>query len=640
MSGLFGVAILVFILANHSRGRSGVVTQTRVDVPLRSVIRPLGAMAILVLGLVSLVGWREWLRYGLSDDLPSWSTASIFVLLAIVFPRPFVRGVLAPLGLVRVAWALERICSVSSDVHERDAAGLLAAACVTAARYSAARARFVQTRLDAAWELATEGAAAAALVAAARGDLAEARSLFRLLRDHRFASPATARMSRDWLAVDAAARGDWPAITRMTGADIGRLGALFVEIATRPKEPRRADDLRLWWRWLLAPRRIATFAFVRRASRAPITRDPTPPIPSDGLSAHRALLALAPERVRRVDVQRAISAIDTMATSPSFLAGLGRRALALSIDTDVGLSRDAFVRALEQDVVAVLAQTDLSLRKLEPGPTLDRVLDALRRDRREQLELLVRDVGERTASRRALLQREEWRAWGEIHAALTRAGRNANATEHAVLHQIVFSPVTNWAVWLANVRGMRSLAAHIFTVLRDHAEEARDASATALLTRNIAGCTPVRLPRRDALPGAVLGDSAGLQRAQNRYLTLLGLLVVVALAVASVANGQAGPAFAASFFALLGVALIVPIFLLPVEASVTPDGVWMQTRHGAWYAAVEDVAVRGGPHGMLLVLRRRPSWLRGFAVAFSSAPAATRTALDALAARQTGSRQT
>lgn len=635
MPGAGALVVVIWLLTRAVRGAAPAPTpasRATTDVPFGTILRVLAGIGAAVMATFILARVRAWGRSA-EHELPIDLAAASLLLASIAWPESWIGSVLVPLGATRAAGWLERTLSTPDTYHERDGAGLLAAARAAARRPSARRLAHARGLVDRAWELGSRGAAAHALLLAAEGRLDDARALFELVTDTHFLEPQTMRFARDWLAADAAARGDWGAVERAGGPGAGRLARLLAALASFEAPGSLGDRWRLRLRWLLAPHRRRTWPLLARALGPGIRRAPSEAFaPASPLDAHRHLLVLAPHEVRLRDVRAAVAAIEALSTSTELLARLARRGLALGTSADAERLRSSWCRSLEADVADVVASTDLSLEDLEGSATKERLLDAIRDRRRAALQALADDVHARSVARRDLPAVEEWMAWSRIARALRRAESSASDAELAVLHRIVYPAVTNWAVRLCNIRGLRWLASHVFEVGGALAARAHDAGAAAQLRSNVRGCSAAHLPRRALPEDAILGDEQGHRRAHVASFLTLAAIVPLGLGMA-VWLGRSP--LVPLVFACIGVALLLPTRVKYVEAALTDDGVLIQDARGAFYAAIEDVvAVPIASRIVWLRLRRRPRWVsNGVLVTFSVAPELTRSVLSELRAR-------
>lgn len=633
MPGLgFGVLFVIWLLARGPRG-AAVQPSPQSDVPFATLVRILAGLGAIAIPLVAIRRGLGGARDG-EPDLPLELMAIDGLLWSITLPELWIDALLVPIGAARLSAWLERTLAPPSTYHERDGAGLLAAARAAARHPSAARLAYARRLIARSPQIGSRGAAAYALLLATEGRLDDARSLFQLVTDVQFLELGTARFAKDWLAVDAASRGDGRAVQRAARERAGRLAKLLAAIVSFEGPGTWSARMYLRARWAFTPHRKQTWPLVRRVLAGETWARPEEPIlAGPPLEAHRQLLLRRPHEIRTRDVRAAVEAIDALSTSAELGAHLARRALALGATIDVEHLRSEWCRALVDDVADVVAPTDLSLEHLESSPTRERLLDAVRERRRAELEALAADVRARATDRRDLPAVEEWLAWSRIARALRRAQRSASDAELPVLHRIVYPDVTNWAVRLCNVRGLRWLASHVFATSAALAERAHDVAAASQLRSNVRSCGAAFLPPRPLPEDGIVGSERGNRVARLASFLLGFVLVPLGLAMAVWLGNSP---LVLLVFALLCVVILLPTRVRYVEVAVTRDGVLVQNKRGAFYAEVDDVTMVPITARMIWVrLARRPRWIAGGTfLTFSPAPAITQRALAALRKRR------
>ncbi len=206
-------------------------------------------------------------------------------------------------GAARAGWigGARRLAALALFVCRKDRKGgpwLAAALGLCARRRHRERdAQRIIAALD-ALPAPVRGAALAArgLVAASRGQVEEARDLLRSIEhlDPRITPAVARKAARDWLAADAAARGDWQEAARLGCAPgprsraVRSLGLAARRLAGAPDAP---GDLRLRLAWLSWPsgRRRITSGGVRPGSPSsrPLHPRQPPPAPRRDLRSWR-----------------------------------------------------------------------------------------------------------------------------------------------------------------------------------------------------------------------------------------------------------------------------------------------------------------------------------------------------------------
>ena len=416
----------------------------------------------------------------------------------LLFPWWVARRVLVPLGLARSAY---RLAWFSRVTWRRDKPGGPA----LAAAWALARARAPASK-DLAWVEAKLGAskralqassvAALGLLAAAKGQRAEARrlleSVFRF--DRRIAVRAVRVISAEWLATDAASEGRWDRIEALaTDRSTPWTPTLLLlrQVATLELgEP--VPPWRLWAAWLLAPHRLRTFSFVRRAARRPSTVETAAegiPAPSPGfdalgaaLHAHRAF-ALREPSAR--EVASFAQAWERALGEASLRDRLFQRATVLGGgDPDGALDE---VRALVEAELGARATAPRDEHSASPMPELlDRALYSRREELYAELEDRMTRMNRRKQERRDLPPAEEWREFTSLTRTYEALCALGGASERAVAHSIIRDRLVNFAVWLFNVRVEKPLANAIFRYLESEAISLNDPGAAELNRENAA----------------------------------------------------------------------------------------------------------------------------------------------------------
>jgi hypothetical protein len=355
--------------------------------------------------------------------------------------------------------------------------------------------------------------------------------------------------------------------------------------------------------------------------------EPAPAAPACDFTAHAALVARPPGRVRRDDVAAAVRSLDEVRSSPQVLAELTRRALVLAgsgTPVDAVTARARAVQESEDDVTRLIIEERLLAGVIPDGPTGDIVRARVREQRIDHVESLVRELSRRVGARIDLDEAEEWRAWANLRAAcdLVRSD-DAERMDREVLFQIVFHPLTNHAVRLANIRTRRILAGDMFRFLADLGREAESSKNHDLLHRNVRACDADRLPSQALLPGDPLHDPAATARVLHRCAIVFGMaltalaLVAIAMGVLAVDADEPRSGFHPAWLVMLVVSCVLATWTYRrlrriVQASLTDDGLVVQTRHGRYHVEARDVRSVRVVHGGRIVfhLRRVPSWLR------------------------------
>jgi hypothetical protein len=455
-------------------------------------------VALLTLAASLAVG----LGAGAVEAQPLDLLALVPLLLTLLFPWRTLRHGLVPLGQVRAAHLTARLVDVGFGNDGSGGAAMAAAmALLHKTNASEDDLRWVEEQLAQATPLRAAGLVAAALLRLRAGDRDGARLIFRSVELLRFpgSPPLAFRVAREWLAADAAARGDWQAVVEHASRDGSLLtsrGTLFLGAAARRLLGREdaPSDERLWALWLLAPARARTRPLLRRALAA------SPGLPPAAREAPGALAA--------PDPLAAALALQVRAwrEPTSTLEGLVRlgeawdRALA-----DKALERRLLVRSMElgthegskaterlrEAAAAQLAARAragrLALGSVEAtGATVERAAKLLRDGLLAELEAGCEATRRRAVEQRALPAADEWREWLALRERYEEAGALGGAEARRLAWPRVREDVCKLAVWLWNERGERTIAHAMFLWLLDEATELHDADAMELHRKNVA----------------------------------------------------------------------------------------------------------------------------------------------------------
>ncbi|HEX3769544.1 MAG TPA: hypothetical protein VHV30_01710 [Polyangiaceae bacterium] len=606
---------------------------------------PFGA-AIGAVAILRRRGWRGgpegnglgWLRgilwviacLVLAGAAPNHWLAALSGAAALLAVPPIPLALFAvPLGLVRVAWAIQRAFGGTLAPFEGRVRPTLMAARAHLRRPSDRGARFIERYLDTCVELAGHGVLATALLALARGDRDRGVRLARALAGAaQGVVPAyLVAAAHEIVALDALARGDWAAVERPPS--LGRRRAhlrlrFYAEVAEHAEAPaeHRAPAW-IWVRWLLGGRRAQTLPIARWALRLP---PPAPPAPiAATLDAHVALLARLPGRVRAADVAAAAASLDAYRASPEVLAGISRRALTLGGGVDGAIVRDEVVTLAEAELARVLLDEGLPVESLGPaGATRDAVRALVRERRVALLDALVREMGRRARAHADLPEADEWCAWLDVKTACDALLRDAGDVyeRRRVFHQ-VYHALTSYAVRLINVRTARVLARDVCEYLRALAHATGAADAYEIVDKNAAACRADRLP---PARGEAPFDDARMSK-KLRYALAGCIFAAMAIVYGLV---QVGAPAAVAVAVCLFVFVPIPILKRLVTAYESPDGLTLQSAAGRYVALPDNVrAVHLGPGPIVRVrLQRAPRWLsrRLFFVAASAEAARAATA--------------
>jgi hypothetical protein len=414
--------------------------------------------------------------------------------LLFVHPWRIARVLFIPLGLHRAAFYTAWLSRVT---WRRDKPGGPAVAAALALVHQkhpspAALAWVDQKLATTPRSLQASGVTAMGLLAAARGQLDDARRLLESVYafDDRLATTTLRRIAAEWLATDAAAEGDWARVRWVTGqkrTPSSRTLWLFDALARQLQQ----EPVTLWFWWLLAPRRLWTWRFVRTAARTPPrprTRVPPPPKQLSPLGAALFSQLSLPKAGAVGD--------DVVAVAQRWEAALGSDSLRTHLFERVtllggGVPDDALdeVRRLVEAELAPRVPKDVSAPVSGPMPAL---IDAAVASRREalltELEQRMDRLEARRQSKRELPPPEEWRELTLLMRTYTEAANAGGPSERALAFSTIRDRLVNFAVWLYNERMGKPVANAVFRFLQVEATLVGDEESAALNAKN-ANCT-------------------------------------------------------------------------------------------------------------------------------------------------------
>lgn len=432
-----------------------------------------------------------------------WAAPFFVAALVGVMPWTVARRVLVPLGMSRAARVVASLSGWTWGA-DRQGGGLVAAVWAELRKREPDRDRLaaIEAARDAAATFSGARVLATGLVAAARGDMAGARTLLESVASisPRTTPPAVQALAREWLVAEAAEQGEWPRAARLARGPGSRtratrlLGAIAARLAGEPGAPSPAS---LWALWLIAPARRHTLAWVRRAIAARPAQAPAPvpldhrletSLPDDAydiaLSTHVAILGTRAERLRPDDLERLGTAWDRA------LADGGVRALVMQRAALLGAKGGERALASVADAVARDLAGMARAAKVPLGRSVSdsRVLGGAQRWLREELfgelELAFDALSARASSGRALPAIDEWREWLSLRAIYDRACALGGMELRRLAFPHVHQALCKHAVWLWNERTLHLMANTMFRWLLDEALAVGDVEAIELQSRN------------------------------------------------------------------------------------------------------------------------------------------------------------
>ena len=412
-------------------------------------------------------------------------TLGIAALCVLVVPWAFTRYVLLPLGLARVAWGVMWFSFMMWQKDRRG--GQNFAAAYAYCRSRRANLPWLETQLRKTKRVGGGSIGAMALIAQLRGDDARARQLMKsVLTDlNERATPATVlRLASEWVAADAAERGDWSDVIHFTSGHSSRAGN-FLRICAR-RFHTGAKPVHSFWlvtRWLIAPRRRHTRALLQRALAIkvpPRIADDAPTTSNSGRDA----LALHVEYMRDAAPRNVTPLARTWERALND-EDLRRRTLerAVRLDVDAAMHQQHFYDTVVLDLVAYVNDRGAKLRG-ELGELGRSVASRLREALLAELDDDRARLAARLADKRALASIDEWQEWLALQAKWERAnelGIDTRRVAHSMLHAVVCKQ----GVWLFNERKEWALANAMFAWLLAEANAVNDAAEITLQTKNI-----------------------------------------------------------------------------------------------------------------------------------------------------------
>ena len=434
-----------------------------------------------------------------------WAIGLCSVCFVFTFPWWVARKVLAPLGLHRLAFYVANF-SRNTWLNDKPGGPAFAAALALAHQDNASpRAiQWVEQKLNQSGKcLQPSGVGALALLEAAKGQYDSARALFdSLLQFDKRLLPRTLRLhAGQWLASDAAARGDWEKVLQVANhpqLPYSRLVALLAASArralSRPDAPGRFG---LWLAWLWAPRRLWTFLFVRKVSaRAlrPARPSGSPalaPLPSEAgpvaAALHRHLsLRLESGKLSGAALKSVAAEWEKVLEAPGTLLALADRCAALG-GGEVNQTL-AKVRELLEAELAALAERAEGGAGGETPALLKGGLSQRRDQLFDRFEQLMDQMDRRKQAKRELDAPSEWREVVALRGLYSELVAGVELPERQLVFSVVRDRLVNYAVWLYNERSERPIANAVFRFLWTEATAMGDESSAKLNQKN-ADCT-------------------------------------------------------------------------------------------------------------------------------------------------------
>lgn len=511
------VAIATVVFA--AMGRSGGT-----PVPLRRFL-PL----LFVLGLC-LTGW-----------LPGrWPLLASLLAVACIAVDRALGWIFIPLGLVRSTYFLAKLGGQVERPRDLWLRPVLLAARALRKRPHPAATHFVAQRLAGYAELGPLGAAAAAILAEVRGDVAGAVGVLRGVS-----------CVQDEL-VD---RQLWPVLRDVTANEVAA--------APTPSPPERLQA---------PPARVEA-----------------------SLAAVAALARRLPGRARAEDVAAAVGSLSALAGSASWQARLQGRATALEIDDAAVFARATLLNQIESDLAEAAIDERWPPAWLGSGRVADAVRARVREQRLATVERLADELRRRAGAQQDLPEPEEWQAWGEFARVSQELELDAGApSDHQLHFRGVHRAIWDYGYRQAFVLGRRRLGGVVFLRQRRLAYAAEAADTYDVIEGNVRAARAAASPVVRAPDAVWFCQPELVKRLRHLNLAVLrlsaGALALVAFFGArKVGAGPPIMALALALTARLSRSLRYPVI---VEVLAHEERIAIQTLTERYSMAAADVELR------------------------------------------------
>jgi hypothetical protein len=473
---------LVFLVIFVVRAMSGKTTGTPVVIsPWTRIVVLKFFIAMLVLGAAA--------NSPLPVSLALWTLFAAFCL-----PTLLVGPLVVWLGMPRLAyWSLRCCLPLHYAGNAHAGAMLYAALSATRMREPATACAWLNERFRAKPLTGVIGQTVLGHLAAAQGDQVTARCLFESIdaRPRRPRQWIVRVTARDWLVMDAARRGDWPAVVRHAtragttrwSRAVGGMARAFAGLAPLP-------NWQLWPLWLIAPRRAQLYPLLQRALAAGVQRkNPDIACPPDLPAALAVLADVLTRKVSSADFMAAVRWVALRLESTEVKVHVGQRLAAL--DQTLSHGGDAVLSLCNSDVVElivpVLAANPQLVAEDRDQPIIAEALRRIQGTAFESIEMRTRDLARRAEQKHALDTLSEWQPW----AILCNEANQLLALQpeaKATLFEVMWRPLVKYAVFQHNDMTRHAYAQDIFRWLRAHAHVGHQ--AVAMLDKNIACYQP------------------------------------------------------------------------------------------------------------------------------------------------------
>ena len=414
----------------------------------------------------------------------------LLVTLAALLAWPFAVYVLVPLGQVKLATHATRLVSPWLTQDREGRALLVGTLALYRRGLDPALLAWLEARQAHRGPVGGAGICAAGLLRASRGDVVSARALLRSVSwIHPGWTPRLANVvANEWLAADAATRGDWETVRDVPPPHSRATRLLSLVAAHRLGEPIPEKTLRRALR--RSPRREALRPLIETATVPP----PRPIVPA-ATSPYREAAATPPEPIAsamrvHADTMAAPSAEGIRAAAAAWERALADPALAAAAAeraAELGASDSwrTFTDAISDDLAAAALACDAPLRDLA-GPVGEPAARRVQARVVADVEAAAEALTRRAHDGRRLAPLDEWGELVELRRRHARAVALGDGLTRHVLFPKVHEAACPLAVKMWNGGTQRPAAHTVFVWLLVEAEAAGHAVLALHERKNVA----------------------------------------------------------------------------------------------------------------------------------------------------------
>jgi hypothetical protein len=421
---------------------------------------------------------REWL--GLEILL-------FAVCLLLFYPWWTTRHIAIPLRMPRLAYALTAFGGMEWWFDKPEGPVAAAAWCLSRQRKATKQSvTWAEKHLVPSRPLRASTVAAHAMLAAVRGQFSEARMLFEsmLLLHGRTAPVPMWRLCFEWLATDAAARGDWAAVRRIAAHYLApRVSTLLLlaDLAGRPPGKRKASIVEVF---------LSRLPFRSPNLKPILSGKPTP------RGASKELNIVSPVSLEGA-LRASLDSADPHSASLTVLAETWdsilcdehlRQRLALRSAALGGGDADTTLHQLRQLVESDLTEAIDAVLKNEESvsgesPLLKSALSSRRRRLLTELEERMARLDARRNKDQALPAIDEWKEFLAFHRTYTSIYAPDESPDRTIAFNMISLRLNSFAVWLHSQKKESVIANAIFRFLLPEARRSNSPSLE-ILSRN------------------------------------------------------------------------------------------------------------------------------------------------------------